>query len=100
MPYAPKTKFGGTLAVIDDNCNVSKFYAIAHALAEQLQVIFMNQVDSTDTLEWDFRYKNQCLTLHYNNYEGITIFPQKTTGEKSRGKTVQEVAHFLERMAF
>ena len=58
MLYQTKTKFGGNLAVIDDNCNVSKFYAIAHALAEQLQVIFMNQVDTTDTLEWDFKYKN------------------------------------------
>ena len=100
MSYQPKTKFGGTLAVIDDNCNVSKFYAIADALAEQLEVIFMNQVDNSDTLEWDFKYKNQLLTLHYNNFEGVTIFPQRVNREKQNGKTVMEVAHFLERMAF
>ena len=55
MSYQLRTKSGGTEAVIDDNCGISKFYAIAHTLAEQLQVIFLNQVDDSETLDWDFK---------------------------------------------
>ncbi len=51
MCYQLKTTTGATEAVIDDNCGISKFYAIANTLAEQLQVIFLNQVDDSDTLD-------------------------------------------------
>ena len=100
MSYQLKTKSGGTEAVIDDNCGISKFYAIAHTLAEQLQVIFLNQVDDSETLDWDFKYKGQFLTLHYNIFEGVSIFPQQIKSVKNDNKAVMEVAHFLERAAF
>jgi hypothetical protein len=100
MSYQLKTKSGGTEAVIDDNCGISKFYAIAHTLAEQLQVIFLNQVDDSETLDWDFKYKGQFLTLHYNIFEGVSIFPQQIKSAKTESNAVMEVAHFLERQAF
>lgn len=100
MSYQLKTKTGGTEAVIDDNCGISKFYAIAHTLAEQLQVIFLNQVDDSETLDWDFKYKGQFLTLHYNIFEGVSIFPQQIKSAKIESTAVLEVAHFLERQAF
>ncbi len=100
MSYQLKTKSGGTEAVIDDNCGISKFYAIAHTLAEQLQVIFLNQVDDSETLDWDFKYKGQFLTLHYNIFEGVSIFPQQIKSVNNDNKAVMEVAHFLERQAF
>lgn len=100
MSYALKTSFGGTEAVIDDNCGISKFYAIANTLADQLQVVFLNQVDDSDTLDWDFKYKNQFLTLHYNIFNGVSIFPQQINSKKSDSKAVMEVAHFLERQTF
>ncbi len=100
MSYQLKTKSGGTEAVIDDNCGISKFYAIAHTLAEQLQVIFLNQVDDADTLDWDFKYKGQFLTLHYNIFEGVSIYPQQIKSVKNDNKAVMEVAHFLDRQAF
>ena len=100
MCYALKTQTGATEAVIDDNCGISKFYAVANALAEDLQVQFMNQVDDADTLDWDFKYKEQFLTLHYNIFNGVSIYPQQTKNKKSRNKLVMEVANFLERKAF
>lgn len=100
MSYSLKTISGATEAVIDDNCGISKFYAIANTLAEQLQVVFLNQVDDSDTLDWDFKYKNQFLTLHYNIFNGVSIFPQQPTSKKSDNKAVMEVAHFLERQVF
>ena len=64
MCYNLKTPNGGTEAVIDDNCGVSKFYAIAQTLANDLQVRFLNQVDETESLNWDFKYKDE----FYNKY--------------------------------
>ncbi|MFN8246624.1 MAG: DUF3630 family protein [Ferruginibacter sp.] len=100
MCYQLKTTTGATEAVIDDNCGISKFYAIANTLAEQLQVIFLNQVDDSDTLDWDFKYKGQYLTLHYNIFNGVSILPQKSKNEKTQSKAVMEVAQFLQKRAF
>ena len=100
MCYQLKTTTGATEAVIDDNCGISKFYAIANTLAEQLQVIFFNQVDDSDTLDWDFKYKGQYLTLHYNIFNGVSILPQKSKNEKTQSKAVMEVAQFLQKRAF
>jgi hypothetical protein len=100
MCYALKTQSGATEAVIDDNCGISKFYAIANTLAEHLQVQFMNQVDDADTLDWDFKYKDQFLTLHYNIFNGVSIFPQRLKSKKQENQLVMEVANFLEKQAY
>ena len=100
MCYALKTQSGATEAVIDDNCGISKFYAIANTLAEHLQVQFMNQVDDADTLDWDFKYKDQFLTLHYNIFNGVSIYPQQKNSKKKEHKLVMEVANFLEKQAY
>ena len=99
MCYKLKTSYGGTEAVIDDNCGINKFYAIANTLAEQLQVVFLNQVDDSDTLDWDFKYKDQFLTLHYNIFNGVSILPQQPV-QKKNNDVVMEVAHFLEKHSF
>jgi hypothetical protein len=100
MCYALKTQSGATEAVIDDNCGISKFYAIANTLAEHLQVQFMNQVDDADTLDWDFKYKDQFLTLHYNIFNGVSIYPQRLKSKQQENQLVMEVAKFLEKQAY
>jgi hypothetical protein len=100
MCYSLKTKYGGTEAVIDDNCGISKFYAVANALSDHLQIQFLNQVDDAETLDWDFRYKKQFLTLHYNIFNGVSIYPQKQKSLKKENKAVMEVAQFLESRAY
>ncbi len=99
MCYHLKTNFGGTEAVIDDNCGVSKFYSIADILSEGLHVSFLNQVDDAETLDWDFKYKDYFLTLHYNTFNGVSILPH-TKGLPKENKAVREVARFLERNAY
>jgi hypothetical protein len=96
MCYQLKTSNGSTEAVIDDNCGISKFYAIASTLADELQVNFLNQVDDCDTLDWDFKYRNQFLTLHYNVFNGVSIYPQQAKNNALENNTVMEVAYFLE----
>lgn len=100
MCYELKTQSGGTEAVIDDNCGISKFYAIANTLAEQLHVDFLNQVDDADTLDWDFKYKDQFLTLHYNVFNGVSIFPQQSKSVVKNNHAVMEVAHFLQKQVY
>jgi hypothetical protein len=100
MCYHLKTKYGNTEAVIDDNCGISKFYAIADTLSTELNVNFLNQVDDVDTLDWDFKYKNQLLTLHYNVFNGVSVFPQHAKSILHQNNVVLEIAHFLERRAY
>ena len=100
MCYALKTQSGATEAVIDDNCGISKFYAIANTLAEHLQVQFLNQIDDADTLDWDFKYKDQFLTLHYNIFNGVSIYPQRLKSKQQENQLVMEVANFLEKQAY
>jgi len=100
MSYHLKTKYGGTEAVIDDNCSISKFYLIAGALTDKLHVTFMNQVDDAETLDWDFQYKNYFLTLHYNIFSGVSILPHTTRSVENENKAVVEVALFLKKLAY
>ena len=100
MCYELKTQNGGTEAVIDDNCGITKFYAIANTLAEHFQIQFMNQVDDADTLDWDFKYQDQFLTLHYNIFNGVSILPQHVKNVQKDNIAIREVAQFLEQKAF
>ncbi len=100
MCYHLKTYNGGTEVVIDDNCGISKFYLIANTLTNELQITFLNQVDDADTLDWDFKYKNHFLTLHYNIFNGVSIFPQSQKGKKKENIAVLEIANFLESRAY
>ena len=100
MSYHLTTKYGGTEVVIDDNCGISKFYLIAETLAEDLNVIFLNQVDDAETLDWDFKYKSHLLTLHYNIFNGVSILPNSTKSKPIENKAVLEVAGYLKRMAY
>jgi len=100
MCYQLKTPNGATEAVIDDNCGISKFYAIASTLADDLQVKFLNQVDDAESLDWDFQYKEYFLTLHYSIFNGVSIFPQHVKNQKKDNTAVMELANYLQRMAY
>ncbi len=100
MCYQLTTTHGGTEAVIDDNCGISKFYAIANTLADDLQVKFLNQVDDAESLDWDFQYRGQFLTLHYNIFNGVSIYPQQVKNVVKDNNAVMEVAHFLEHRVY
>lgn len=100
MSYQLTTKYGGTEAVIDDNCGISKFYLIADALTNQLHATFLNQIDDAETMDWDFQYKNYLLTLHYNTFNGVSIVPHTIRGAQKENEGVLEVARFLKRMIY
>ena len=79
MCYHLKTKHGNIEAVIDDNCGISKFYTIAATLSTELKVHFLEPGRLMQiALSWDFRYKNQVLTLHYSIFSTAYPFRRST----------------------
>lgn len=100
MCYHLKTQFGGTEAVIDDNCGISKFYSIAGTLSDELKVSFINQIDDADILAWDFKYKKHILTLQYSIFNGVSILPQPVKSAASADKAVREIAQLLVSKAY
>ena len=59
--------------------------------------IVNTKMDDFDSLMWDFNYKGHTLTLHYNIYTGISIYPRKfREAVKRDNDAVVEVAKFLE----
>jgi hypothetical protein len=95
MFYQLKTNNGDTEAVIDDNCGISKFYAIANTLEDELKVSFIQQTDDAETINWHFKYKDEVLVLHYNIFNGVSIYPQLNKKKSKENNNVVELAKFL-----
>jgi hypothetical protein len=74
---------GWTEAIVDENCSIDKFYKIAGILHTTLDISFTDKISDTDTSYWDFIYKDKELTLHYNIYVGVSIFPKSMTNASS-----------------
>ncbi len=97
MSLTLRTDFGCTEAIIDDDCGLKRFYEVANILSDNLEIKFTNKEDDFDTLTWDFLFKGHILTLHYNIYTGISIYPRKFRGApRQDNDAVIEVASFLE----
>ena len=98
MSLTLRTDFGCTEAVIEDDCGLKRFYEVANILADDLKINFQNKLDDFDSLMWDFSYQGHALTLHYNIYTGISIYPRKfREALKKENEAVVEVANYLDK---
>jgi hypothetical protein len=101
MSLTLRTTLGCTEAVIADDGGLKRFYQIADIISEDLKIKFNNKEDDFDTIDWEFRFKGYNLTLHYNIYNGISIFPTKTRDAlQKENKAVVELATLLEGKLF
>ncbi len=92
-----QTNNGLTEAVIDEDGGLKRFYEVANLLSDELRISFNNKLDDFDSLIWDFTYHGQPLSLQYNIYTGICLYPQQPVQAKNRqNNAVVEVARFLE----
>ena len=96
MSYQLNSPMGTLEAVIDDNCGLKKFYSIANIMAKELKVKFSDKEDESDIVEWHFKYKGHPLKLHYNIYNGVSIFHK--AGKPN--KVLSELANFLQGKVF
>lgn len=80
--YFMYQKMNGTIKnnyteiVLDDNCEWDKLYEIVDILTNKYKIKFIAKINDFDTAYWDFKYKKSTLTLHYNIYLGVSIFPR------------------------
>lgn len=87
---------GWTEAIIAENCSDAKFYQIAGILHTTLDITFKNTISDSDSIYRDFNYKESELTLHYNNYTGVSIFPKALANAAlTDNKTVTALAQIL-----
>lgn len=92
-----RNDYSAAEAVIDENCGFDKFYGIADLLSDKLQVNFTNKIDDLNTSYWDFNFRGHKLTLHYNIYNGVSIFPVRSKNATAKDDTViQELVKELE----
>ena len=96
MSYQLKNNLGTVEAVIDDNCGMKKFYSIAATLSSELKIKFLEKQDDFHSVDWDFKYKGHPLKLHYNIYNGVSIFPN----DMRDNEAVTELASLLEKKYF
>jgi hypothetical protein len=98
MSLALRTDFGCTEAIIDDDCGYNRFHEIAEILTDSLDIQFSGKVEEPDTIYWTFQYKGFSLTLHYNIYTGVSIYPSKfREAQRKENDAVVELASFLEK---
>ena len=96
MSLTLHTSLGFTEAVIDGG-SLKCFYQIAGILSEDPHVTIKHKQDDVYEINWSFDYGRHQLNLHYNIYDGISVYPAKTTdaGRKDNN-AVEEVAKKLE----
>jgi hypothetical protein len=96
MSLTLNTSLGFTEAIIDDG-SLRSFYQIAGILSEDPRVTFTRKQDDVDEINWSFEYNRHKLNLHYNIYDGISVYPAKTTDARRKDNAaVAEVAKKLE----
>ncbi|HLO80901.1 MAG TPA: DUF3630 family protein [Chitinophagaceae bacterium] len=96
MDLTLRNDYGCTEAVIAENCGFDKFYKVADLLVEKIKIKFTNKIDDSDTSYWDFIFKGHKLTLHYNIYDGVSIFPRNWKEAVRRDNdAVKELADIL-----
>lgn len=97
MSLTLRTTLGCTEAIIDDDGGLKRFYQIADMLSEELAIQFTHKEDDFDTIDWEFTYHHHHITLHYNIYTGISIFPSKTRDAvKKDNEAVIDLANMLQ----
>ena len=97
MSLILRDALGCTEAVIDDDGGLKRFYMIADILSTDLNVAFSGKEDEFDSINWNFSFGKQLLTLGYSIYNGISLFPtQLQEASRRANEAVVELASMLE----
>ena len=71
-----------------EDCGFDFFYQTAQKLETVFQAEFVQKIDGFDSLYYDFLYRRAALTLHYNVYQGLCIYPTSTTATAETDKNL------------
>lgn len=97
MSLTLRIALGCTEAIIDDDGGLKRFYQVADILSKDFHVDFRRKEDDFDSIDWDFNFHGNDLTLHYSIYTGVSLFPTHTkNAKKNENNAVVELANVLE----
>jgi|SRR5687768_18532637 len=97
MSLTLRIALGCTEAIIDDDGGLKRFYQVADILNKEFHIIFKHKEDDFDTIDWDFHFRGSDLTLHYNIYTGVSMYPTHTkNARKNENKAVVDLANVIE----
>jgi hypothetical protein len=97
MSLTLRIALGCTEAIIDDDGGLKRFYQVADILSKDFHIDFRSKEDDFDSIDWDFNFHGNSITLHYNIYTGVSIYPTHTkNARKNENKAVVELANVLE----
>lgn len=92
-----KSDHGCTEAILFESCPQDQFFRVADVMSDSFKISFINKLDDFDSLYWDFKYKGHRLILHYNIYNGISIYPScPEDAVEKENKAVEELAYKIE----
>jgi len=101
MSLSLRTSLGCTEAVLAENASLNLFYQFAGIINEDLRIKFLNKEDEFDAINWDFKYKGHPLTLRYDIYNGISVYPTKINAAMPKdNQAVVELANILDGKIF
>ena len=97
MSLTLRIALGCTEAIIDDDGGLKRFYQVADILSTDFHIDFRKKEDDFDSIDWDFNFHGSSLTLHYNIYNGVSLYPTHTkNAKKNENKAVVELANVIE----
>lgn len=101
MSLSLRTSLGCTEAVLADNGNLNMFYLVARLINDELRLKFVNKEDEFEAINWDFKYKGHPLTLRYDIYNGISVYPTKAGAAQPKDNlAVVELANIIDGKLF
>jgi hypothetical protein len=101
MSLSLRTSLGCTEAVLADDGNLNLFYIVARIINDELRLKFVNKEDEFDAINWDFKYKGHPLTLRYDIYNGISVYPTRVNAAQPKDNlAVVELANILDGRLF
>ncbi len=97
MSLTLRIALGCTEAIIDDDGGLKRFYQVADILSKDFHIDFRRKEDDFDSIDWNFSFHGNHLTLHYNIYTGVSLYPTYTNNaSRNENKAVVELANVLE----
>lgn len=97
MSLTLRIVLGCTEAILDDDGGLKRFYQVADILSKDFHVDFRHKEDDFDSIDWNFHFHGSNLTLHYNIYTGVSLYPTHTKNAgKNENHAVVELANVLE----
>lgn len=73
------------------------FRLITKTIEKKFDVQWLQQLDGLDQRYWDFKIKGEILTLHFEHYLGISLFPSKDTPSlETANSLVEAIGAYLD----